>query len=118
MSRTNPRQLENLPSELSSFIGRRWELGEVKRLLGESRLVTLAGGTGTTRLSPRTSREPLPAAGEVLFAVPPLPSPDAGTRLSVAGVDRYEWVALFLARAEPAVSGVVQLGKRCDAATR
>ena len=43
----------NLPLQLSSFIGRERELGAVKRLLGASRLVTLtgAGGSGKTRLS-------------------------------------------------------------------
>jgi len=45
----------NLPAELTSFVGRRRELDEVKRLLGESRLVTLTGvgGTGKTRLALR-----------------------------------------------------------------
>jgi predicted ATPase len=49
----------NLPIELSSFIGRRRERGEVKRLLGESRLVTLTGvgGTGKTRLGLRVGAE-------------------------------------------------------------
>jgi len=49
----------NLPSELSSFIGRRRELGEVKLLLAESRLVTLTGigGTGKTRLALRVAAE-------------------------------------------------------------
>jgi predicted ATPase/DNA-binding CsgD family transcriptional regulator len=43
--------------ELSSFIGRRRELAEVKRLLGESRLVTLTGvgGVGKTRLAQRVA---------------------------------------------------------------
>ncbi|MCI0581124.1 MAG: tetratricopeptide repeat protein [Chloroflexi bacterium] len=43
----------NLPSLLSNFIGREWEIAEVKRLLTETRLVTLTGtgGTGKTRLA-------------------------------------------------------------------
>jgi predicted ATPase/DNA-binding CsgD family transcriptional regulator len=43
----------NLPLQLSSFIGREREMTEVKRLLGTSRLLTLtgAGGTGKTRLA-------------------------------------------------------------------
>jgi hypothetical protein len=47
----------HLPAELTSFVGRRRELGEVKRLLGESRLVTLtgAGGSGKTRLALRAA---------------------------------------------------------------
>ncbi len=42
----------NLPTPLSSFIGRQWEIQEVRRLLGETRLLTLTGpgGCGKTRL--------------------------------------------------------------------
>jgi predicted ATPase/DNA-binding CsgD family transcriptional regulator len=65
MPRTTSRGVGNLPAGLSSFVGRRRELGEVKRLLGESRLVTLTGvgGTGKTRLALR-------AAGQVRRAFP------------------------------------------------
>jgi len=43
----------NLPQQLTSFVGRERELAEIKKLLGSSRLVTLvgAGGIGKTRLS-------------------------------------------------------------------
>jgi hypothetical protein len=43
----------NLPSELSSFVGREKELPEVMRLLEDSRLLTLtgSGGCGKTRLA-------------------------------------------------------------------
>lgn len=43
----------NLPQQLTSFIGRERELAEVKTLLAENRLLTLtgAGGTGKTRLA-------------------------------------------------------------------
>src|SRR5690349_9285835 len=49
----------NLPAELSSFIGRRRELQEVKAALSAARLVTLVGpgGVGKTRLALRTSSE-------------------------------------------------------------
>lgn len=45
----------DLPSELTSFVGRRSELSEVRRLLSQSRLVTLTGfgGIGKTRLALR-----------------------------------------------------------------
>ncbi len=45
--------------ELTSFVGRRRELTEVRRLLGEARLVTLTGvgGTGKTRLALRVAGE-------------------------------------------------------------
>ncbi|HLX35494.1 MAG TPA: tetratricopeptide repeat protein [Candidatus Limnocylindrales bacterium] len=43
----------NLPTQLTSFVGRETELAEAGRLLAASRLVTLTGpgGTGKTRLS-------------------------------------------------------------------
>ena len=53
------RKVGNLPGGLSSFIGRRQVVREVKRLLAESRLVTLTGmgGTGKTRLGLRVAAE-------------------------------------------------------------
>lgn len=49
----------NLPVQLTSFIGRERELSEVKRLLGSTRLLTLTGtgGTGKTRLSLQVAAE-------------------------------------------------------------
>ncbi|MDV7355992.1 protein kinase [Rhodococcus oxybenzonivorans] len=49
----------NLPSELTSFIGRRRELSEARRLLSVSRLVTLTGigGVGKTRLALRVATD-------------------------------------------------------------
>jgi len=46
-------QRNNLPAELSSFIGREKEMTEIKKLLADSRLLTLtgAGGCGKTRLA-------------------------------------------------------------------
>jgi predicted ATPase/DNA-binding SARP family transcriptional activator len=51
----------NLPVELTSFVGREEELGDVAKLLGEHRLVTLTGvgGSGKTRLG-------IEIAGELL----------------------------------------------------
>jgi predicted ATPase/DNA-binding CsgD family transcriptional regulator len=197
----------SLPPELTSFVGRRRQVGDVKRLLADGRLVTLtgAGGTGKTRLALRvaadvrrafpdgvwfvdltqlhgagmltmevqdpdvlahlvgatlglreqsagpplrtladqlagrqvllvldncehlipacayladallracagvralaTSREPLAIAGEVLFPVPPLPVPDPRHRPELAGLIRYDSVALFVARANAALPG-------------
>lgn len=49
----------NLPLQLTSFIGRDRELGEVKRLLAATRLLTLSGvgGTGKTRLALQAAAE-------------------------------------------------------------
>ena len=51
--------LNNLPVQLTSFIGREKEIADVIGLLGKSRLVTLtgAGGTGKTRLSIQVAKE-------------------------------------------------------------
>jgi predicted ATPase/DNA-binding CsgD family transcriptional regulator/DNA-binding XRE family transcriptional regulator len=48
----------NLPTPPTSFIGRERELAEVRRLLGQARLVTLtgAGGVGKTRLALEVAR--------------------------------------------------------------
>jgi len=60
-----PRSLDvlrnNLPSYLTSFIGREREMAEFKRLLGANRLVTLtgAGGAGKTRLALQIAAEVL-----------------------------------------------------------
>jgi len=49
----------NLPAELTSFVGRRRELAEIKTLLTTTRLLTLtgSGGAGTTRLALRAAAE-------------------------------------------------------------
>jgi predicted ATPase/DNA-binding CsgD family transcriptional regulator len=53
------RARDNLPSETSSFVGRRAQLAEVRATLSRSRLVTLVGpgGVGKTRLALRVARE-------------------------------------------------------------
>jgi len=55
----------NLPVQLTSFIGRVREIAEIKRLLGDARLVTLtgSGGAGKTRLA-------LQVAADVLVDYP------------------------------------------------
>ncbi len=65
-----PRGAGSLPLELTSFVGRRIELAEVKNLLSSTRLVTLTGigGVGKTRLALRaaaTAREKFADRGVV-----------------------------------------------------
>ena len=60
MARTGaPRPGLPLPAERSSFVGRRAELAEVRRLLSAARLVTLVGpgGVGKTRLALRAAAD-------------------------------------------------------------
>ena len=49
----------NLPTQLTSFIGREHEMEEIKHLLNTARLITLtgAGGTGKTRLAIEIARQ-------------------------------------------------------------
>jgi class 3 adenylate cyclase len=51
--RTLDARLNNLPVQLTSFVGRQEEIAEVRRLLDRARLVTLSGpgGVGKTRLA-------------------------------------------------------------------
>lgn len=51
----------NLPAELTSFVGREPQLAELRRLLHRSRLITLTGtgGAGKTRLAVRLASEVL-----------------------------------------------------------
>ena len=53
------RRLDDLPADLTSFVGRRQEMADVRQLLSRFRIVTLTGlgGVGKTRLAMRVSRE-------------------------------------------------------------
>ena len=69
----------NLPSQLSRFVGREHEIGEVKRLLDMARLVTLSGsgGVGKTRLALQVASELVDrcADGAWLVELAPLSDP-------------------------------------------
>jgi predicted ATPase/class 3 adenylate cyclase len=57
----NPELPNNLPQQVTSFIGREKELGEIRLLMEKSRLVTLtgSGGSGKTRLAVQTAVDAL-----------------------------------------------------------
>jgi len=50
--------VQGLPSERTSFVGREWEIAEVRQLLGRIAMVTLTGpgGCGKTRLAIRAAK--------------------------------------------------------------
>lgn len=77
-TRTAPSR-PSLPAELSSFVGRRRELAEIKRLLGTTRLLTLtgSGGAGKTRLAIRAASEMARnfKDGSCLVALAPIDDP-------------------------------------------
>ena len=89
----NPKLLNNLPAQVSSFIGRDAELAEVRRLVTASRLVTLtgSGGSGKTRLGLQVAAGLLDGSGDgVWFAdLAPLHDQDlvAVTVANVLGVN-------------------------------
>jgi len=76
----NPKLRNNLPTQLSSFIGREAELAEVRRLVGGSRLVTLtgAGGAGKTRLGLQVAAGLLDGTGDGVWFADLAPLQDPG----------------------------------------
>jgi len=62
----NPTLPNNLPAQLSAFIGRDREMSEVRALVESRRLVTLtgAGGSGKTRLALQVAAELLDGSGD------------------------------------------------------
>jgi predicted ATPase/class 3 adenylate cyclase len=67
----SPALPNNLPSQLSAFIGRDREVAEVRALVESSRLVTLtgAGGCGKTRLGLQVAAELLDGSGDGVWLV-------------------------------------------------
>ena len=67
----NPELPNNLPGQLSAFVGREPELIQVRSLIGSSRLVTLtgAGGCGKTRLALQVAAELLGTARDGVWLV-------------------------------------------------
>ena len=61
----------NLPLQMTSFIGREKEILEIKSLLKAARLVTLtgSGGTGKTRLAQEVAGEALPSFPQGVWLV-------------------------------------------------
>ncbi|MFN2484595.1 MAG: adenylate/guanylate cyclase domain-containing protein [Candidatus Limnocylindria bacterium] len=85
----------NLPTQLTSFLGRRAELAEIADLLAGARLLTLTGpgGTGKTRLSLQAAAEAAHTFPGGVFFVPlaPITDPElvAPTILRSMGVREF-----------------------------
>jgi predicted ATPase len=67
----NPALPNNLPAQPARFVGRAQELSELRRLVEDSRLVTLtgAGGAGKTRLAMQLAAELLDGSGDGVWLV-------------------------------------------------
>ena len=74
----------NLPLQLTSFIGRELEMREVKELLGGTRLLTLTGpgGSGKTRLSLQVAAESIEEFQDGVFFVTLAPITEPGLVVS------------------------------------
>jgi predicted ATPase/DNA-binding SARP family transcriptional activator len=85
----------NLPRQVSTFIGREWELTEIQELLHTVRLVTLVGvgGAGKSRLALETARNGLAefTGGTWLVELAPLTHPELVVQAvaSVLGVREH-----------------------------
>lgn len=68
----------NIPVQLTSFIGRNKEIAEVKRLLKQSRLLTIlgSGGSGKTRLAMQTGADLIDEFSNGVFIVELAPVSD------------------------------------------
>jgi predicted ATPase/class 3 adenylate cyclase len=111
-----PRTLDarpnNLPLQLTSFVGRETEIAETVRLLEDHRLVTLTGpgGTGKTRLALEVAHRLLPRFDDGAFFVdlasvaePGLVGPAIGKALGVQeepGRDVEDTLTTYLAEKE------------------
>ncbi|MCW3055796.1 MAG: Adenylate/guanylate cyclase [Chthonomonadales bacterium] len=88
-SLSNPALPNNLPQQVTSFIGREKEIAEVKALLGKTRLLTLigSGGGGKTRLGLQVAAELLEGVGDGVWLVELAPLNDRnGVSQTVANV--------------------------------
>jgi predicted ATPase/class 3 adenylate cyclase len=74
----------NLPSQMTSFIGREREMQEVRKLLASARLLTLIGpgGTGKTRLSLQLAADQMSAFKDGVWLVELAPLSDPALILS------------------------------------
>lgn len=75
----------NLPAQLTSFVGRRREINEIRELLSTNRLLTLTGpgGSGKTRLALQVAAEMSEQFHDGIFLVALAPITDPGLVLSI-----------------------------------
>ncbi|HMD47059.1 MAG TPA: adenylate/guanylate cyclase domain-containing protein [Acidimicrobiales bacterium] len=76
----NPQLRNNLPVQVSTFVGRQRELAEIRELLERTRLLTLAGagGAGKSRLAVQVAADLLDGSGDGVWWVELASLPDPG----------------------------------------
>jgi predicted ATPase/class 3 adenylate cyclase len=102
----------NLPVQLTSFVGRREELDQVKDIVREHRLVTLTGpgGTGKSRLAIQAATELLPELEDGAFFVGLAPIYDPGLVMPTVA----QALALPEQTQRPPIESVVEYLKTLD----
>jgi predicted ATPase/class 3 adenylate cyclase len=137
--RSLDRRPNNLPTQLTSFVGREGELAEAERLLESTRLLTLTGpgGTGKTRLSLQLAANVSEAYPDGIWfvALEPVRDPGliAGTIMTTLGLVEsggrsardvlVEWLAskrvlLVLDNFEQVIEGAPLIGELLRGAPR
>jgi predicted ATPase/class 3 adenylate cyclase len=105
--------LNNLPIQLTSFVGRQSELTEIQRLLGSTRLLTLTGpgGVGKTRLALEAARRVVgdSADGVRLVELAALADPGRAPQAVAArtAAERFRHGAAFVSLASIADASLV-----------
>jgi predicted ATPase len=96
-NRARGLQVSNLPAELTSFVGRRQELRELKRLISTTRLLTLtgSGGSGKTRLALRAAADMSRGfpGGAWLVSLAPIHDPMLVTQAVFNALGLQDWSA-------------------------
>lgn len=89
------QRVSDLPDDMTTFIGRRRSIADVRRLLSTARLVTLTGvaGVGKSRLALQVARSLHRAFpdGVCLVEVAELDDPSLELQAAAAGVDPRNW---------------------------
>ena len=75
----------NLPPQLTSFVGREHEMAQIKALIGDHRLVTLVGtgGAGKTRCAVQIGADMLDGSGDGVWLAELAPISDASLVVSI-----------------------------------
>jgi non-specific serine/threonine protein kinase len=108
-SQTDPvsttARMDNLPAQLTHFVGRAHEMDEVTRLLSETRLLTLtgSGGCGKTRLAIEVGASLVGAKHRLQRPGSPQPRGDASPLPSQPAFPDGVWLAQLAPLSDPAL---------------